>query len=178
MKIFGLTFILFYYFCISSVHSQSDSDSTATPKMETKKVSKPSYTVWKPNGIGVKYGASSIWLAYKRYFNKFALEANLGYFAGGNLGFIPRIQVNFMKQYDIKALESLQWYWGVGAHYQAASQPYFEVGPNGLVGIEYNIIDWHISLYTDLGISTGYQGKYKPGRVFSFPASAGIRFRW
>ncbi len=182
MKYFlGIALLLSLLNGSSLLFAQEDAEkNTETGDAKTPIISKPKtyYNIWKPNGIGAKYGAGSIWLAYKRYFKKFAIEANLGYYAGGQLGFIPRVQVNFIKQYDIKPIENLQWYWGIGAHYQAATQPYFEVGPNGLVGIEYNIIDWHISIYTDIGISTGYRGKYKEGPVASVPASAGIRFRW
>lgn len=140
--------------------------------------SKTSYTVWKPNGVGIQYGAGSGWLVYKRYFSKFALEGNFGYYTGGTLGFIPRFQINFLKPYDIKALKDVQWYWGIGAHYQVAEQPYFEIGPNLLAGLEYNIIDWHISIYGDAGVSTGYRGKSQPGFVYEPQLRGGVRFRW
>lgn len=136
------------------------------------------YTIWKPNGIGLQYGAGSGWLVYKRYFRQFALEGNFGYYQGGNLGFIPRFQVNFLMPYDIKSLGNLQWYWGIGAHYQVAQEPYFEIGPNALAGLEYNIIDWHISIYGDIGLSTGYRGKNQAGFVYEPQLRGGVRFRW
>ena len=136
------------------------------------------YTVWKPNGIGLQYGAGSGWIVYKRFFKPFALEGNFGYYQGGNLGFIPRFQVNFLVPYDIKSLDNLQWYWGIGTHYQAARQPYFEIGGNALAGLEYNIIDWHISIYGDMGLSTGYRGKNDPGFRAEPQLRGGVRFRW
>jgi hypothetical protein len=165
LKVFVLTFIILS-FCKHNLVAQDSG------------ISNESYTVWKQNGVGVMYGGSSVWINYKRYFTKFALEANVGYLAGGDLGFIPRFQVNFLKPYNVPFLENLQWYWGIGAHYQAARVPYFQAGGNLLLGLEYNILEWSSSIFFDAGVQPSYRGKNQKGMLIEYPARIGFRYRF
>jgi hypothetical protein len=136
------------------------------------------YKVWKSNGVGLMYGSSTLWLNYKHYFSKFALEGNFGYYYGGYLGFIPRFQVNFMKHYNVDIFQDIQLYWGLGLHYEAAQRPYFRYGLDALVGMEFNIIKIPLSIFTDIGVNPSYQGSFDSGLKWGFPARVGLRFRW
>ncbi|TAH25397.1 MAG: hypothetical protein EAZ07_07010 [Cytophagales bacterium] len=147
-------------------------------KAQESSVLNPEYDVWKKNGVGIAYGGGSLWLNYKHYFSKFALEGNFGYYRGGTLGFIPRFQINVMKHYTCFDLKDIQFYWGLGAHYQIAEKPYYKLGINALIGFEFNIIKAPLSIFTDAGVEPSYRGKSDSGFKWSFPARLGLRFRW
>ncbi|MBW8049171.1 MAG: hypothetical protein FVQ77_02295 [Cytophagales bacterium] len=129
-------------------------------------------------GVGVRLG-EPMGLSIKQYARLSCLELNVGisswisgvFGIGGQFNYIMQRNMNFNE------LPELDWYWGGGVMV-GFFEGSFDVGPDALVGVEYNFKNgkkYPFAIFVDFGLFLDVTG---PDYVPRLIAGMGIRYNF